>query len=59
LATLHSFSGKAGAGKTTLAPAIARDTPAVLICEDEWLSRLGDPIGTVREYVALLAGFGA
>lgn len=35
-----------------MARAIARDTPAVLICEDEWLSRLDDPVGTVREYVA-------
>ena len=44
MATLHFLSGKAGAGKTTLARKIARETPAVLICEDEWISRIADPI---------------
>jgi Flp pilus assembly CpaF family ATPase len=37
-------SGEAGAGRTTLARQIARTTPAVLICEDEWICRLADPI---------------
>ena len=52
MATLHFVSGKAGAGKTTLAREIARTAPAVLLCEDEWMSRLMDPIENVQNYVA-------
>lgn len=52
MATLHFVSGKAGAGKTTLARQIARTAPAVLICEDEWLSHLADPIGNLQQYLA-------
>ena len=33
MATLHFVSGKTGAGETTLARQIARNAPAVLICE--------------------------
>jgi predicted kinase len=40
MATLHFVAGKAGAGKTTLARTLARDSRAVLICEDEWMLRL-------------------
>ena len=57
MATLHFLSGKAGAGKTTLARKIARETPAVLICEDEWLSRIADPITNLRNYVTAAARF--
>jgi predicted kinase len=52
MATLHFVAGKAGAGKTTLAREIAKATPAILICEDQWLSGLNDPITTVSEYLA-------
>ena len=57
MATLHFLSGKAGAGKTTLARKIARETPAVLICEDEWLSQIADPITNLRNYVTAAARF--
>jgi predicted kinase len=55
MATLHFLSGRAGSGKTTLARKIARDTPAVLICEDEWVSRIADPITNLGEYVTAAA----
>ena len=55
MATLHFISGKAGAGKTTLARRIARTAPAVLICEDEWVSRLADPIETLQQYLRAAA----
>jgi predicted kinase len=51
MATLHFISGKAGAGKTTLARQIARTAPAILFCEDEWLSRLADPIENLQQYL--------
>lgn len=52
MATLHFISGKAGAGKTTLARRIAQTAPAILFCEDEWLSRLADPIENLQQYLA-------
>ncbi len=55
MATLHFVSGKAGAGKTTLARQIARTTPAVMICEDEWMCRLADPIENLQQYLAAAA----
>lgn len=45
-------SGKAGAGKTILARQIARTAPAVLICEDEWMARLADPVENLQQYLA-------
>ena len=51
MAALHVISGKAGAGKTTLARQLARSIPALLICEDEWLVRLAPPIETVDDYI--------
>ena len=51
MATLHFVAGKAGAGKTTLAREIARAAPALLICEDEWMSRLGGPIENLGQYL--------
>ena len=48
---LHFFCGKAGAGKSTLARAIADAEGATLICEDVWLSRLyGDQMQTFDDY---------
>lgn len=38
--TLHFFCGKMAAGKTTLAANLAEQYNAVLLCEDDWLSRL-------------------
>jgi len=44
--------GKAGAGKTTIAGAVARDESAILIAEDVWLLRLfGDRMKTFDDYV--------
>ena len=51
MATLHFMTGKAGAGKTSLARQLARTIPAVLICEDEWMSRLADPIDSLQQYL--------
>lgn len=52
MATLHFIAGKAGAGKTTLARDLARAEPAILFCEDEWMSRLADPIESLEHYLA-------
>lgn len=48
---LHFFCGKAGAGKSTLARAIAGSEQATLISEDVWLSRLyGEQMQTFDDY---------
>ena len=48
---LHFFCGKAGAGKSTLAAALAADEQAFLVCEDVWLARLyGDQMHTFEDY---------
>jgi predicted kinase len=50
--TLHFFCGKAGAGKTTVAQAVAQDTGAFLISEDIWMARLfGDQMTTFQDYI--------
>jgi predicted kinase len=51
MAALHVIAGKAGAGKTTLARQLATSLPAVVICEDEWMSKLADPIDTLAQYL--------
>ena len=50
-ACLHLLCGKAGAGKSTLATALAADHGAILISEDIWLARLfGDRMKTFDDY---------
>jgi len=50
-ACLHHLCGKAGAGKSTLAQALATTHRAILISEDIWLMRLfGDRMKTFDDY---------
>jgi len=49
-ATLHLLCGKAGAGKTTLATALAAKHKAILIAEDIWLIRLYGPMKSFDDY---------
>jgi predicted kinase len=50
-ACLHFLCGKAGAGKSTLAQALATAHRAILISEDIWLARLfGDRMKTFEDY---------
>ncbi len=51
MATLHFIAGKAGAGKTTLARRLGGELPAVVICGDEWLSQISDPITSLDDYL--------
>ncbi|MFO1317308.1 MAG: ATP-binding protein [Burkholderiales bacterium] len=49
-ATLHLLCGKAGAGKSTLATALAVEHEAILIAEDIWLIRLYGPMKSFDDY---------
>lgn len=48
---LYFLSGRAGAGKSTLARRIGADRNAVLICEDQWLVCLFDGAPTLEAYI--------
>ncbi|MCO1335964.1 ATP-binding protein [Microbulbifer sp. OS29] len=50
--TLVLFCGKMGAGKSTKAAEISEKTGAILISEDEWLSRLyPGEINSLQDYI--------
>ncbi len=50
--TLHFFSGKMAAGKSTLAKSISDENNAILIIEDQWLSQLyPKEITNIPEYL--------
>ena len=51
IGTLHFICGRLASGKTTLARRIAACEPAVLICEDTWLSKLSDGIQSFEDYL--------
>ncbi len=51
---LHLLCGKIASGKSTLAKSIATEHSAILLSEDQWLSRLyPDEITSVADYVRL------
>ena len=51
-ATLHFFSGKISAGKSTLAKQLAKKNNAILLIEDEWLKELyQEEIQTIPDYI--------
>ncbi|HVK76228.1 MAG TPA: ATP-binding protein [Kofleriaceae bacterium] len=52
MATLHFLCGKAGSGKTTVARELGRSLPAIVFCEDEWISRLGFEVRSLDDYLA-------
>ena len=51
-ATLHLLCGKAGAGKSILATALAAEHKAILIAEVIWLIRLYGPMKSFDDYRA-------
>jgi predicted kinase len=50
--TLHFFSGKMAAGKSTLAKQLAKRDNSILVVEDEWLEKLyPTEIKTISDYI--------
>ncbi|RIN87776.1 AAA family ATPase, partial [Mammaliicoccus sciuri] len=51
LGTLYFFTGKMGAGKTTMSKQLTNEKNAVLLSEDEWLeSMYPNKIKTIEDY---------
>lgn len=51
---LHLMTGKIASGKSTLAKSLAAEQSAILLSEDQWLSRLyPDQIKSITDYVRL------
>lgn len=51
---LHLMTGKIASGKSTLAKSLAAEHSAILLSEDQWLSRLyPDQIKSITDYVRL------
>ena len=51
---LHLTTGKIASGKSTLAKSLAAEDSAILLSEDQWLSRLyPDQIKSITDYVRL------
>lgn len=51
LGTLYFFTGKMGAGKTTMSKQLTNEKNAVLLSEDEWLESLyPNKIKTIEDY---------
>ncbi|MFD7034833.1 AAA family ATPase [Mammaliicoccus sciuri] len=51
LGTLYFFTGKMGAGKTTMSKQLTNEKNAVLLSEDEWLASLyPNKIKTIEDY---------
>lgn len=49
---LHLMTGKIASGKSTLAKSLAAEQSAILLSEDQWLSRLyPDQIKSITDYV--------
>ncbi len=59
MATLHFFVEKAGSGKATFARQLATAERAIVLCEDEWMSKLTDPIENLEQYLQRPAESGA
>ncbi|CAN5825658.1 hypothetical protein BH11PSE3_BH11PSE3_29630 [soil metagenome] len=51
MAALHFICGKAGAGKTTRARTLGLALPAVVFCEDEWITRLGFEVRSLEDFL--------
>ena len=51
MGALYFFTGRAGAGKSTLARQFSVDRHAILICEDQWLARLFGGVASLAEYL--------
>lgn len=49
--TLYLVGGKIAAGKSSLARRLAADNGAMLICEDEWLTRLEVKIDSFEDFL--------
>jgi predicted kinase len=52
MAKLHFIAGRAGSGKTSLGRQLAITEPAVVLCEDEWMSKLVDRIDNLEQYLS-------